>query len=104
MLHDLFSGLLPSFLPARTGGPPKLEIVLTPSDEVLQLRQQVEDLQDRLAALKERCNRIEYLYNCEVIINLQITDYCRDQGWKIPRRYFDHAAVHRQDSSPFFGD
>lgn len=99
MLHDLFSGLLPSFLPSRAGGLPKFEVVVTPSDEVLQLRQQVEELEDKLASLKERCNRIEYLYNCECIINLQITDYCRDRGWKIPRRYFDHAATFHNDIS-----
>lgn len=65
--------------------PLRLEVSLTPSDEVQQLRQQLSDISLRLAELESQFNRTEYLYRCETIINLRLQDYCREHGLKVPR-------------------
>lgn len=65
--------------------PLKLEVSLTPSDEVQQLRQQVSDITSRLSELEAQFNRTEYLYRCETIINLRLQDFCREHGLKVPR-------------------
>ena len=77
--------------------PLKLEVTVTSSDEVQDLRRQLSDLASQLQDLKDQVNRVEYLYRCETIINLKLTDYCRAHGLKIPRhllqRPYDPAAV-----------
>ena len=65
--------------------PIKLEVSLTPSDEVQQLRQQLSDISSRLAELETQFNRTEYLYRCETIINLRLQGFCREHGLKVPR-------------------
>lgn len=77
--------------------PLKLDVRLTASDEVQDLRRQLSELASQVQQLKDQVNRLEYLYRCETIINLQLTDYCRAQGVKVPRhllqRPYDPAAV-----------
>lgn len=65
--------------------PLKLEVSLTPSDEVQQLRRQLSDITSRLSELEVQFNRAEYLYRCETIINLRLQDFCREHGLKVPR-------------------
>lgn len=80
--------LAPQALPSLGGIPLKVEVILTTSDEVQALRQQVSDLTLQLAQLQERYNRTEYLYRCETLINLHIVDYCKACGVPIPKRLF----------------
>lgn len=65
--------------------PLRVDVSLTPSDEVQQLRQQVSDITLRLSELETQFNRTEYLYRCETIINLRLQDFCREHGLKVPR-------------------
>lgn len=77
------------FLPWMGWGPLpplRVDVSLTPSDEVQQLRQQVSDITLRLSELETQFNRTEYLYRCETIINLRLQDFCREHGLKVPRQ------------------
>lgn len=68
--------------------PLRVEVSLTPSDEVQALRQQLSEASLQLKELEQRVNRAEYLYRCETIINLRLTDYCRAHGFQVPRHLF----------------
>lgn len=57
-----------------------LEVRLTPSDEVVKLREQVNLLEGRLVALQAEYNHVEYLFRCESIVNQRLTDLCREYG------------------------
>lgn len=59
-------------------------MLLTPSDEVVSLRKQVETLSGELAALRADYNRVEFLYRSESIINLEFQDLLNAHG--IPYR------------------
>lgn len=83
-----FSIPLPVFLSGQ-GGPLRLEIVLTTSDEVLALRQQVRELTSQVEELRQQLNRAEYLYRCEVVINGKLTDHCREYRIPVPKALFD---------------
>lgn len=65
--------------------PLKVEVSLTPSDEVQQLRTRVDELSAAVQELKVQFDRTEYLYRCETIINLRLQDFCREHGLKVPR-------------------
>lgn len=79
----------PQALTLDLGGVPlNINVTLTPSDEVLALRQQVADLQHQLSDLRTDYERMSYQYRCETIINLNLTDLCRANKVKIPRRLF----------------
>lgn len=87
----MWLNLLPALQapPLGLGGVPlSLDVRVTPSDEVQQLRQQVEDLRQNLADLQAKYNRTEYLYRCETLINLQLHDLCKDHGIKVPHRLY----------------
>lgn len=66
------------------GVPLKLEVVLTSSDEVLALRQQVRDLTSQLQQMQQRVNRAEYAYGWECTLNDRLLDFCRVNGLKVP--------------------
>lgn len=72
----------PASVPAR---PIQLEITLTESDLVKELRLQNDDYRARLAQLDDRCKRVEYQYKCAVILNLQLHDWLREKGIKPPK-------------------
>ena len=63
---------------------PRLELVLTPSDEVVSLREQVKQLTGERDYLQQEYNRIEFLYRCECAINLELQDLLKEHG--IPYR------------------
>lgn len=63
--------------------PIELSVRLSPSDEVMQLRADVARLEDRLAHLQREYNQTELLYRCEVMINTQLTDLCREHGIRL---------------------
>lgn len=74
--------------PLTAGGstPLKVEVILTTSDEVQQLRNQVVDLQEQLFELQRQYDRVEYRYKCEVMLNLQLQDLLMRSGIPFPDR------------------
>lgn len=80
------SSALLSYLTGGEGAPLKVSVEVTPSDEVLALRSRVSELEGELAALRIAHNRTEYLYGCEVRLNLQLQDLMRVVGVPFPRR------------------
>ena len=59
---------------------PRLELVLTPSDEVVSLREQVKQLTGERDYLQQEYNRIELLYRSECVINLELQDLLKEHG------------------------
>ncbi len=80
------SSALLSCLTGGEGAPLKVSVEVTPSDEVVALRTRVSELEGELAALRIAYNRTEYLYGCEVRLNLQLQDLMRVAGVPFPRR------------------
>lgn len=87
MDYNLFAPLIDSL--GQGGTPLRVEVILTPSEEVMQLRQQIHDLQAQLDRLQQQYDRTEYLYRCEVLISLQLSDLCRAQGVNVPRALYE---------------
>ncbi len=94
-LSDLSSPLLSLALPALVqllAGvgecPLKVEVSVTPSERVQDLKAQVAALHEALDALQAKYNRTEYLYRCECVINDRLHDYCRSHGLNPPRSLF----------------
>ena len=65
---------------AGKGQPLTVHVVLTPSDDVVHLRNQVSDLQREVLALKQETARAQHLYQGESILNLELLDLCREHG------------------------
>lgn len=86
--------LLSALCDGQGGASLNLHVSVTPSDEVVELRNQVLDLHRQLDALDARYRRVEYRYGCEVKVNEQICDIAKRCGVDIPSRL-------RQ---PFLGD
>lgn len=63
-----------------------MEVSLTPSDEVQQLRAQLAELQARYDELVRDFNKVEYRYRCEVMLNFQLQDLLRAHGVRFPDR------------------
>lgn len=68
------------------GTPLKLDITLTTSDEVMELRARVADLEAQLAELKEAHRRTEYLYRCECLLNFEMQDLLKSHRIAFPAR------------------
>lgn len=58
--------------------------MVTPSDEVVSLRERVQTLEGELAALQQSYNRVELLYRSETLINIELQDLLSAHG--IPYR------------------
>ena len=68
-----------SRLADRVGeGPVSLSVSLTDSNEVLSLRARIESLEKELDALRASYNHTEFLYRCEVVVNTELLDLCRE--------------------------
>lgn len=80
------SSALLGLLTAGEGSPLKVEVSLTPSDEVAALRARVAALEGELAALQQTYNVVEFRYRCEVLLNLQLQDFMTAAGLRFPRR------------------
>lgn len=74
---------------AGEGAPPKIEIIVTNSDEVKDLRERNELLNKDLLRLQADLKRTEWKYACECNLRMQICDWCREQKISIPKRFFD---------------
>lgn len=65
---------------AGEGQPLTVRVLLTPSDEVVLLRDQVKELQAQVLTLKSEAARAQNLYQRESILNLELVDLCRAHG------------------------
>lgn len=65
------------------GRPLEVNVHITPSDEVQELRARAADLQERLDSLQADYNRIEYYYRCESLVNMELIDLCRKHGVEV---------------------
>lgn len=70
-------------------GPVSLSVSLTDSQEVLSLRARIESLEKELDALRASYNHTEFLYRCEVVVNTELLDLCREHGVPVRRSMFD---------------
>lgn len=87
-----FSSLIPalSALLERVGSSPlNLNVSVCDAEEVKALKDKAADLESRLEALTKQYNHVEYLYRCEVLINTQLTDLCRDNGIPVRPALFE---------------
>ncbi len=73
-----------AFTGAGEGQPLTVYVVLTPSDDVEHLRNQVKDLQTQVLGLRQEASRAQMLYQGESIINLELLDLCRE--YNVPVR------------------
>ncbi len=75
--------------------PIEIHVRLTPSDEVLTLRSQLEASRQECERLQEELRRLEFQFRCETLINLRLQDLCREKGVKIPRALYQRPYVDR---------
>lgn len=74
--------------PQQGGGNPLfVHVVMTSSDEVVSLRNQVETLESQLDTYRQISRRAEYKYSCAVTQNMQILDWLRENRIKYPSRF-----------------
>lgn len=62
-------------------------MVFTPSEEVTSLRGEVERLTQELIQAKSDYKALEWRYCCQLNLQMQLGDYAREQGIKIPERF-----------------
>lgn len=67
----------------------RLVVELMDHHVVEQQRAQISQLQEELAALKLSYNRLEFSYGCTVSMLSQVTDYCQDHDFRLPKRLLD---------------
>lgn len=65
------------------GRPLEVNVHITPSDEVQELRTRLADLQKRVDSLQADYNRVEYYYRCESLVNMELIDLCRKHGVEV---------------------
>lgn len=68
--------------------PITLHIVLTPSDEVTELRAKISDLEIKNLELTQQLKRAESNLIWEYQVNQKIVDYCKDNGLTLPKHFF----------------
>ncbi len=61
-----------------------MEVVFTPSDEVVKLREQVKQLMGERDHLQAEYNRVELRYRSECVVNMELQDLLKEHG--IPYR------------------
>lgn len=69
--------------------PIRLEIIYTPGDELLKLRSRVADLEGEILKLTADYKQLEWKYCCNINLKLQLGDWARAEGIKIPKRFLD---------------
>lgn len=68
--------------------PSEILVRLTPSDEVLELRERARKLEQELSKLQEDFKRVEYYYRCESLVNMELLDLCKAHGVKVRASMF----------------
>lgn len=58
--------------------PQRLEIVLTPSEEVERLKATIAKQSEYIRQLQADYNRLEYKYRCESIVNMRLLDRLKE--------------------------
>lgn len=66
----------------------RIDVRLEDSNTVKELKAQVQSQAEEIAQLKEKYRRSEYNLRCQHIINLQLSDYCLEHKYPIPKRLF----------------
>lgn len=59
---------------------PRVEVILTPSEEITRLRREIEALHTQLDRLQAEVQRAQSRYGDEVILNLTLEDLLRAHG------------------------
>lgn len=85
LLNDAVSALL-AFVQSGEGIP--IELKVTPSDEVQQLRQRITEFESSLKLWQEKYDVLNYKYRNERQIVERLLDLCRDNDVRIPRDVF----------------
>lgn len=85
---DLLAPALLKVLERVGEGGLKLSVSVRDDEEVKALRDKVAELEALTEGLRAEYNRLEFQFRCETLINAQITDFCRVEGVKLPRRLF----------------
>lgn len=89
MTPDLLAPALLKVLDRAGEGGLKLSVSVRDDEEVkAALRDKVAELEALTEGLRAEYDRLEFQYRCETLINAQITDFCRAEGVKLPRRLF----------------
>lgn len=70
--HSIVSEVIPQVISSREGEPVRVEVVLTNSDMVNDLRIQLADQEAEITELKERVRSAEYGYMCQMELNNRI--------------------------------
>lgn len=84
---EILGALLSCIQPGQGGIPLNVQVTVTPSDEVLDLRRQITELKEEKLDLKARLDRCEYLLMCQHGINDQLRQLLINNGIKIPRHF-----------------
>ena len=58
----------------------RVDVRLTPSDEVLDLRRQLEESQQKFRELQTKFNRLEFEFRAESVITQELVDLLRANG------------------------
>jgi len=72
-----FLSLLADFYDRLAGQGINVNLKVNPSDELILLRDKVEQLTGEVARLTSERNRSEYLFRCETLLNQRIQDWAR---------------------------
>lgn len=65
--------------------PLRLHVYLSPSDELTELRREVDELRSKHQRSVDDLRQAEFRYACEVTINNRILDFCRQNGIALPK-------------------
>lgn len=84
-LNDVVTALL-AFVQSGEGIP--IEVKVTPSDELQQLRQRLVDAESSIKLWQEKYDVLNYKYRNERQIVERLMDLCRDNDVRIPRDVF----------------
>jgi len=66
-----------------------VNVSLCDAKEVVELKQQLNDLRQENETLLRRVNAAEFQARCDSVICMRVIDFCRDNGIKIPRKLYD---------------
>ena len=66
----------------------RIDVRLEDANVVKELKAQVQAQAEEIAQLKTKLHRSEYNLRCQHIINLQLSDYCQEHKYPIPKRLF----------------